>query len=1295
MAVTLPPPRAERSASTRSPYHALDVQALARVHEELADGGVLWVIGSRGMSKAALLSELRRELSARGRLVLFGRGEKTVDAPYGALTEPLSQALQFLEARGTAEAFMDRHASALAVILPSLLSPAPRAPDKLAFLEALRALFFELSKEAPLSLLLADVHYVDDDTRDALRFLARHLFDPDVGAGDEDRGDGVLVMACRTDDEDGQALVGSVGTGPRTRTFVVESFGRERLWQYLEHHPLLDRLLLASQGRPEDVDELLESLPRSTDDLLMRRIEGLDDTSQRLVRALAIIGRPAPADLLGSVAQASHMEVSQRLGPLVEARLLVRRLHNGELLFSFARPHHQEALLKHMAALQRLQLHGAIAAALEQRAARDDRDDNASAQLLGHHFLQSNEPQRGVPYALAACESLLVTFAYGVVSRLAKQALVHAQGEHRFALLGHLVEAERRRGESATALQQAQQLRALATAEQLPSVLRRVGELLAERGECDEALFVLEEALALVVDSAIDDALPPRAEIRAAMAEVAFKKNDFTRAVEEARGALVQAQQAPAAFSLRVSNTLGKVDLAQDRISAAHQRFLDNLRVAEQHGLDVEARLAKHNAGICQLRLGKLDEAQTLFEQVLQSARAMGDLLAEAQALQNLGALWQKGGNVGRALDAYRAALSRLVRVGNQAEVRRTTWNVSNLLCGLGHYDDAKAALEQARKGAERDASARALSFVSSTEGDMALFQQRFTDALVAYQRTRVLREEVGEPSLLHEATLRVGMTALMLQDVEQASGILQSLLGADLQVPARLRRDVFAAAVATFQEGNGHAALVRMAAAAAELTRQQAPDDAWRMHAWVALRAEQLNVAGVAHEARANAVGLIERSLQALPPAMAAVTRADPLRARLLRGEPMHKVAVVEPIVVPMVAAEPLARRPEWDQVYAELIGESPALMRVLDRLDRLRRTRLSTVLIRGESGTGKELVASAIHQTSERAAGPFIRVNCAALVETLLMSELFGHEKGSFTGALARKIGRFELARGGTLFLDEIGDISAKTQVSLLRVLQEKQFERVGGTTTITTDAVVICATHRDLEDMVRQHAFREDLYYRLKGVVVDVPPLRERLGDLAMLAKRFLLKAKTELGRAPDVVSEEALAVLTRHRWPGNIRELQNVIRSVALFCEHPIVQLSDLAEFPELFGSVDAAVAPSPTWTPTAYVAPPPVVVVTPVAPRAAVATTTTSPVAPPVETPPPPDHALSLGDLKRKLEFEAIAAAIRQTGGNVTQAAALLKMKRPRLSQIINGNPELKAVKDGLRSDDDATEKASP
>jgi two-component system nitrogen regulation response regulator GlnG len=213
--------------------------------------------------------------------------------------------------------------------------------------------------------------------------------------------------------------------------------------------------------------------------------------------------------------------------------------------------------------------------------------------------------------------------------------------------------------------------------------------------------------------------------------------------------------------------------------------------------------------------------------------------------------------------------------------------------------------------------------------------------------------------------------------------------------------------------------------------------------------------------------------------------------------------------------------------------------------------------VLILGESGTGKELVARAVYQHSRRAAGPFLAINCAAIPENLLESELFGHEKGAFTGADRRRIGKFEQCSGGTLFLDEIGDMTPLTQAKILRVLQDGRFERVGGNETIRSDVRVIAATNRDLAEMVGAGEFRGDLYYRLGIVTIALPPLRERAEDLPLLVDHFLKRFSPELGKDVDRIAPDALEVLRRHSWPGNIRELQSVVKQSLLRAKGPVL------------------------------------------------------------------------------------------------------------------------------------------
>src|SRR6202166_5164099 len=245
----------------------------------------------------------------------------------------------------------------------------------------------------------------------------------------------------------------------------------------------------------------------------------------------------------------------------------------------------------------------------------------------------------------------------------------------------------------------------------------------------------------------------------------------------------------------------------------------------------------------------------------------------------------------------------------------------------------------------------------------------------------------------------------------------------------------------------------------------------------------------------------------------------------------------------------------------FDRIVGSSPSLQRVLDIVKKVAKSN-TTVLIRGQSGTGKELIAGAIHHNSQRSTRNFVKVNCAALQENLLESELFGHEKGAFTGADKQRIGRFEQADGGTLFLDEIGDMSANTQAKILRVLQEHEFERLGGTRTLRVDVRLIAATNRDLSAMVESGRFREDLYYRLNVVSIEMPPLRDRKDDIVPLADAFIRKFSAELKKKMDGIEPDAQRLLMRYNWPGNIRELENTIERAMLMAEGHVIAANDL-------------------------------------------------------------------------------------------------------------------------------------
>ena len=334
------------------------------------------------------------------------------------------------------------------------------------------------------------------------------------------------------------------------------------------------------------------------------------------------------------------------------------------------------------------------------------------------------------------------------------------------------------------------------------------------------------------------------------------------------------------------------------------------------------------------------------------------------------------------------------------------------------------------------------------------------------------------------------------------------------------------------------------------------------------------------------------------------------------------------------------------------DVVGSSPALTRILDQAHAVADTS-ATVLITGESGTGKEVLARFIHQTSPRAAKPFVACNIAALPESLVESELFGHEKGAFTGAQTRRQGRFELADGGTLFLDEIGELTPAMQVKLLRVLQERQFERLGGKDLLTVDIRVIAATNRNLEEMVENGQFRADLYYRLNIVNLELPPLRERPDDVPILANHFAAKAARKHGRTTPSFAPAFLQRLQTYRWPGNIRELENVIERAVVISGSPVL---------------DEHVLPNKVLA-EANAAPP----VTASSSGAA----TIVPIAPPQPTigiqlvngnlPPELSFETAIQSLKRDL----VRQALRECNGSRSEAAHRLKISRQYLHRLIN------------------------
>src|SRR5262245_45034294 len=325
------------------------------------------------------------------------------------------------------------------------------------------------------------------------------------------------------------------------------------------------------------------------------------------------------------------------------------------------------------------------------------------------------------------------------------------------------------------------------------------------------------------------------------------------------------------------------------------------------------------------------------------------------------------------------------------------------------------------------------------------------------------------------------------------------------------------------------------------------------------------------------------------------------------------------------------------------DFVGRSSAAQRVTDFVTRVGPSD-ATILLGGESGSGKEMVARAIHRASRRAKGPCVAVNCAALTESLIESELFGHEKGAFTGATEKKAGRFEMADRGTLFLDEVGELPLGLQTKFLRVLEERRFERVGGQKAIDVDVRVVAATNRDLAEMVRRGTFREDLFYRLSVIHIEVPPLRDRLDDVPLLADFFLARFRAQAARRISGFAPDALAAMTRYAWPGNVRELRNAVERAVVLGDRDQIIAADLP--PQvLAGGASPRIRTSPPTPPLG-------------SNSVALPAVTIDPLPPPAAARP----ARSL----RELEKQGILAALAATGGNKAQAAAILEIDRSTL-----------------------------
>jgi DNA-binding NtrC family response regulator/tetratricopeptide (TPR) repeat protein len=1188
---------------------------------------------------------MRQVLTRLGRGPVFSGSALGQHRPYAVLMHALREALAHLDAMGSGSGARSRHHAALGLLDPGEFGTAVNrggSSSRLAFHEATLALVRDVMTLTGGTFLLTELEAAEGDSRALCQYLARHLCEDGACAR------GALILSVSSEPGP-DPLTPWLADAPHVTLVNVGGLDREGLLRFLRNSSAVDRLLTASGGRPGDVDELLSALPLDVGALLSARLRRLGERAAQVAQVLSLGDAPLAIDAVSALTGLPAVALAPTLQALCEEGLVVRRAANGTLLFNLLRAAHAKRLAEGLSAETRARLHGLLGEHLEAKGAALM---EGGEQELAEHFLAARDAVRGVPYAIAASDKLTVTHAYGTAVDLLSRALQQVTRlEDRQAVLTRLCELHHLRGDLRDAVIYAGRHKASLSPRDRGAAYQKLGELLAELGHAQLAVRQLKKGLALGGTGAESGGM------HAALAEALYVAGDPGHARTQALATLMM-PQLPELQRIRVRNTLGKLALSREDWTEATERFQENRVLAAAQGLATEITRAEINLGVMAFRRGQYDSAEQHLGRALKHAEETGDLPNQAFCVLNLGSLKHQRRDLGAALRLHHESLALFSKIGNQSEVARARLNVANISLVLGDLVMAGEHLAKARALMQNNGLTAGSPYMTALEADLCFARSEFGRARELYGSARQLYLDTGQRSRAAEQWLRCAQTAIKERHADTAEQALSHLAATrgDLD-HARLRAETALCNVRLLilQSLSSSDAMARAASLLEEarsLVATEPEPEALAMVGFV--ESELWQARGDTRRAErvdAAARDQLHRVAQQLPPAL----RDAYIRTRVhflgggtpTPGHAGRVEAVTLHAPAPAEAPSGMGSRTDaWRNRYQAFVGDSSALLKVFARLDRLQGT-TSTVLIRGESGTGKELVASAIHRLSPRANGPFVKVNCAALVETLLLSELFGHEKGAFTGAHARKVGRFELARGGTIFLDEIGDISAKTQVSLLRVLQERVFERVGGTAPLRADCRVICATNRNLEAMVKAGTFREDLYYRLKGVQVDVPSLRERRTDVVLLVDHVIEAVSAELGRVPPRMSQTARDALVRYDWPGNIRELENTVRTLVLFAEGDRIEAEHLREFKEF------SVRPTP--------------------PRGAGT-------GPPEGLP----SGVALGTMKRQLEFDAISQALQEARGNISKAAELLQMKRPRLSQIVNGNPALRAIKDRQR-----------
>jgi DNA-binding NtrC family response regulator/tetratricopeptide (TPR) repeat protein len=1203
---------------------------------EQAVGGTstfVLVTGGSGVGKSTFLGDVQRHLLDAGALVLEARCRPGLPS-FRPLLDVVRGALEHLYESGDSDALGSTPADLLDVLGGRAAAPAgDPATHRWSFFDQMAELLRAVSAVRPTVVLVHDLDLADPATAQFVRYLGRVLAAPPELA-DQARFRGLLIAGARS-----AASIAPDGWADATNLVTIDLGGLDAagVRAFLASDEVVQRVLKSTGGVPRLLDVLItQGLTQARD---VTPLTGVGAAETRLLRVMAVFGRPLGPETLRLLTGLPHDRLARSIAALSERHLIEKTVVEGELRLGFVRAGDQRTVYDGMEAAERRLLHAEAGAYLEGLG-------ESELESCAQHLLLAEAGAKAVRLALQAGQRLEIAFCFERAAELYEQALTQAEEPVRGELLEKLGTSCELLGKLDRALEVAELLRQRAPEE--PAAALRIAHLHRVRGDFASARSELDR---------LQERLGQQPEARAVMARVLAELADVQHLAGEAdlaRSSAVSGillcsaadeHEELTGVRMSIQNTLARIHLEREELEPARMHFASNLELARSMGQRSWEVQALYGLGLVEMVRAQYAEAERWYGEARHLAEAVGDLRLLGGCLQNLGVLAERRGDFRGALEHYQEAVGVWKRVGHRSFLAWVGLDLGKLYLKLGDVARASAMAELATKLADAEPPLATRINLESLRGLIAQRECRYTEAAERIGRARQLAAEGGQAERETRCLLELASVHLDRGAPEEALRLLREEVGLPRQEALRLQA-LLQLGHAESQTGEHQAAAVHLSEALELSDSLPDPELGWQARFALALVARHQGRPSEARRLLAEASIAEERVRSFVPEEFWSLLADQPTRLALrqaVEGEFGGSGAL--PRATSAVEERP--RRAQGRTRFGGIVGGHRKMQQVYDHIEKIA-TSEATVLIRGESGTGKELIAEAIHRRSARASKPLIKVNCGALVESLLLSELFGHERGAFTGAMQRKKGRFELADGGTIFLDEIGDVSPKTQVALLRVLQEREFERVGGVSPIHIDVRIICATNRDLEAMVARGEFREDLYYRLNGVRLEVPPLRDRGEDLPLLADNVLERIAQERGTPRKQLTLAAERLLCAYAWPGNVRELENVLRSASLFAESDVLDVGDFADYAELAAAKEQEAGEE--------LAPP-----RDCAPASAEGVGAYSQV-----------RALgwSLKEYKKRIEVECITAALSEAAGNITRAAELLGMKRPRLSQLI-------------------------